>query len=115
MTILALVKKQLHCILHHFDFNYHERTNFKDKKQYFKDIINENTKYSNGGKKIMIKFINETKHIKLIEKYKEHWFLDYDVDVIKRFCYNENEEFYHHVVREFAIYKDILMTIFEIY
>ena len=63
----------------------------------------------------MIKFINETKHIKLIEKYKEHWFLDYDVDVIKRFWYNENEEFYHHVVREFAIYKDILMTIFEVY
>ena len=108
-------KKQLHCVLHHFDFNYKERTNLKHKKQYFKDIINEDTKYSKGGKQLMIKFINDTKHIKLIETYKEHWLLNYDVDVIKRFWYDEDEEFYHDVARQVARYKDILLSIFKIY
>ena len=63
----------------------------------------------------MINFINDTKHIRLIETYKEHWLLNYDVDVIKRFWYDEDEEFYHDVARQVARYKDILLSIFKIY
>ena len=110
-------KKQLHCILHHFDSNYTRLTNLKQKKQYFKDIINESThmQYSNSCKKLMIKFINETRHIKIIEAYKAYWFLNYDVDVIKRFWYDEDEEFHHHGVRQYSTYKNLLRTILEIY
>ena len=51
-------KEKLNCILHTFDFNYKELTNLKQKKQYFKDITNEDTQSNNGCKKLMIKFIN---------------------------------------------------------
>ena len=108
-------KKQLHCILHHFDSKYRRLTNLKQKQQYFKDIINEYTLYSNGCKKLMIKFINDTKHIQLIEAYKAYWFLNYDVDVIKCFWYEEDEEFHHHGVRQYSTYKSLLRTILEIY
>ena len=111
----SIGKKQLHCILHHFDFNYKELTNLKQKKQYFKGIINEYNEYSNGCKKLMIKFINDTKHIQLIEAYKSYWFLNYDVDVIKRFWYDEDEEFHHQVVRQYSTYKSLIRTILVIY
>ena len=63
----------------------------------------------------MIKFINDTKHIHLIEAYKAYWFLNYDVDVIKCFWYDEDDEFHHHGVRQHSTYKSLLRTILEIY
>ena len=63
----------------------------------------------------MIKFINDTKHIQLIEAYKSYWFLNYDVDVIKRFWYDEDEEFHHQVVRQYSTYRSLIRTILVIY
>ena len=106
--------KQLHCIVHHYDFNYKELTSLKHKKQYFQDMIPDYTHYNDGCNKLMLKFSHDTKHIKPIEEYKSSWFLNYDVDVIKRFWYEEEEASHHHVVRRCGSYKHILKALLKI-
>ena len=68
--------KQIHSILINFDNGYKKLTNLKDKKNYLKNSISKsNCRY----KSVFSKFVNETQYVRMIEKYKEFWLLDYDV------------------------------------
>ena len=95
--------KQIHCILNHFDSGYKKLTNVRDKKKYLKDIIGKsNCKY----KPLFSKFVNETQYVRMIEKYKEFWLLDYCVKHLR-----VSYDFKHSVSRYRNQYEQTISTI----
>ena len=103
--------KQIHCILSHFDNGYKKLTNLKDKKNYLKNIIDKSYyRY----KALFKKFMNETQYVRMIEKYKEFWLLNYDVKHL-RVSYDFKHSVYQYRNQYEQTISRIMLLIFYEY
>ena len=103
--------KQIHCILNHFDNGYKKLTNLNDKKNYLKDIIDKSyIRY----KPLFKKFVNGTQYVRMIEKYKEFWLLDYEIKHLRVSYDFKNSDYRYRNQYELSI-STIMLTIFYQY